>query len=665
MLNSQNYGNQVTLTSTGSVVPALYNADGIVGNTAGDHVVNHGTVEGAKAAYNNGNGGNGGVGIDLTAPGNIVNSGEIKGGAGTYAHYRVISDGGNGVSMAGGHISNGGFIYGGDRGGSNQGRVASAGGAGVYGAIDPVTLNNFGHIYGGGGGNYGQGGAGVDLTAGGTIHNNGFISGAYSYYGRGGAGVDFGAPSVLVNTGLIRGGGQSVGIDATGSRISNSGNILGGVGAYPGGAALSLTGGVLNNTGHIQGGSGGVSDHYQASPAGAGVIADGTTIANGGTIYGGSADGSSYGGAGVVLSGAGRLTNNGTISGGGAQYSVYGSRMAGAGVGVSLAPGARGSSTGLIQGGSSGSDEGRFALAGGAGLSLGAGSTFNNTGIIAGGAGSYGANYAGSGGDGADINGATLTTSGTIAAGSGGASPGQPGAPGDAVSFGSAAGTLIIDPGAVFEGNIVGSNAADDTIVLAGSASGTLAGFGTAITDITTIKENAGGTWTLQGSIGGQGSIEIGKDASLTLTGGAVTIPSVVFANGGDETLVLGSPAGFTATLSGFGSGDQIDLVGVKANALNYANGTLTLFGAGHSTVATLTFTGNYSTADFTLEEQHGTAELFYAGSPALHVQDFLPSGVVPNTRLIQVERPEATLATTWHVNGSIAEWHVWSSVHV
>ena len=206
----------------------------------------------------------------------------------------------------------------------------------------------------------------------------------------------------------------------------------------------------------------------------------------------------------------------------------------------------------------------------------------------------------------------------------------------------------------------MGSSAVDDTIVLAGPASGTLAGFGTTVTGITTIDEKAGGIWTLQGSISGQGTVDIGKGASLTLTGGAVSIPSVVFAHGGDDTLVLGSPASFTATLSGFGSGDQIDLAGVKANALSYANGTLTLFGAGHSTVATLNFAGSYSTANFTLEEQHGTAEVLYTGNPALHVQDFLAPAIVPNTQLIRTERPETTPGGISHVNGSSADWHFW-----
>ena len=101
-------------------------------------------------------------------------------------------------------------------------------GAGVYGTASTLSLDNTGTIYGGTGGGYGLGGAGVDLTAGGTIHNSGSIKGAYSYSGRGGAGVELGAASLLVNNGAISGGGESVGIDATDSKISNAGGIFGG-----------------------------------------------------------------------------------------------------------------------------------------------------------------------------------------------------------------------------------------------------------------------------------------------------------------------------------------------------------------------------------------------------------------------------------------------------
>lgn len=66
------------------------------------------------------------------------------------------------------------------------------------------------------------------------------------------------------------------------------------------------------------------------------------------------------------------------------------------------------------------------------------------------------------------------------------------------------------------------------------------------------------------------------------------------------------SPLDFLSILNGFGSGDQIDLLGQKASSLSFFNDTLTVVGQAGA-IAHLAFTGSYSQTDFTLSSDgHG-----------------------------------------------------------
>ena len=162
-----------------------------------------------------------------------------------------------------------------------------------------------------------------------------------------------------------------------------------------------------------------------------------------------------------------------------------------------------------------------IAGAGGIGVFLGADSSLTNSFTIIGGAGGIGEANAGAGGNAVDIEGGTLTNPGTLIGGVAGNQGGSPGTPGDAVLFGNG-GTLIVDPGAAFTGDTAGTA---DTLVLAGVAPGTLAGFGSTVTGIGRIEENAGGNRTLQGAIAGPGAIHMGPGASLTLEEGRSASP--------------------------------------------------------------------------------------------------------------------------------------------
>jgi hypothetical protein len=176
-----------------------------------------------------------------------------------------------------------------------------------------------------------------------------------------------------------------------------------------------------------------------------------------------------------------------------------------------------------------------------------------------------------------------------------------------------------------FTGYIVANS--NDTLVLGGTEAGTLSGFGTSVTGFETITENSSADWTLNGSIEGAGTLTVGSGGTLSLDG-AVSIATILFATGGQETLTLGTPTAVTSTFAGFGTGDQIDLIGLQATLLKYANGTLTLLNANHTVIDTLTFSGDYTKADFALQADGNNTELLYAGAPA-HLPDFLAGNAV------------------------------------
>ncbi len=427
---------------------------------------------------------------------------------------------------------------------------------------------------------------------------------------------------MLVNGGEIKGGYGGIGLVAAGSTIRNDESIAGGAGVkgvygqkytyIAGGDGVSLTGGVLTNVGVIAGGTG-TSPYggHGGTQGGAGVIDTGGAIFNNGTIEGGASYSSTGGNDGVELGAGASLTNHGTILGGKGENSDSGSFSISGAAGLVMTAAATAVNSGLIQGGSGTYRDG----SGGAGATVAIGGVLTNTGTVAGGAGgSPDRNSGGFGGAGVEIQGGTLVTSGTIIGG-----PDTVGGTmGDAVQFTEAAGTLVLMAGAVFEGNIVADPTVNDTLELAGSLHGTLSGFDTSITGFSTITEDSHAHWTLDGAISGTGSIALNSDAYLALSSGTVSIASIVFGAGGGETLYFGAPASVSSTLSGFGTGDRIDLDNIQASSLKYADGTLTLLDANNAIVDTLTFAGNYNTADFTLQREGQTTEVVYAGENAL-----------------------------------------------
>ena len=182
----------------------------------------------------------------------------------------------------------------------------AAGDDGIIGNLSRDEVTNHGRIVAGAGTTGGGGGVGVDLTAGGTIINHGFIYGGKSKYDgspvNGGDGVDI-RSGKITNAGTIFGG-----------ELIREGNTNG-----QGGTGVHATTGSVTiiNSGLIAGGysPGSGQDGNNADAGGVGVdLSAGGRLFNSGTIYGGHTD---HGfGAAVELAQHSTLVNHGTILGG-------------------------------------------------------------------------------------------------------------------------------------------------------------------------------------------------------------------------------------------------------------------------------------------------------------------------------------------------------------
>jgi len=622
--------------------------NGVVFSAVGT-LANHGSIlAGSAGSKGFGAGADGGIGVLLEAGGSVSNSGTITGGFGTYGSGSAASGvGGAGVEFA----SGGGTLI-------NHGTITG-------GADEGTTVS---HIQGGG--------DGVELNFGGVVTNAGDITGGYGGYdfgsksgGVGGAGIyTFGG--VQNNIGAITGGAGGgagdqggYGVRLAGGALRNEGSITGGAGGYSyegtggtGGIGLEAltTQAVLNAaTGTITGGAGGTTRYGDGGgQGGVGVSLGSAALTNLGTVYGGA--GSTYNGqngsdgsGGDGVSGAlfSRVDNGGLIVGGagGVDHPLgagtnYGTGNGGTGVDLTFTADLR--NTGTIAGGVGGVVYGGDGGTGGTGFSASNGVTAFNAGVISGGAGGSGVfpggiPYGGNGGLGVYLNGGTLTNAGTISGGAGGAGTSTSGTQGLAVQFGAAASTLVLDPGAVFNGVVAADPNAGDVLLLAGTG-GKLSGVGTQFTGFSTLAERPGAAWTLGAStLASTAEVIVRQDARLTFTGGlsggglvqldagatltadaGLGAATLRFADGGNETLVLGSTDAVATTLSGFGASDTIDLASV-VTSLTYLHNTLTLLD-GSSKVLALALSGEYTAADFSLKaDHHGGTDIVYAGPSA------------------------------------------------
>jgi hypothetical protein len=98
---------------------------------------------------------------------------------------------------------------------------------------------------------------------------------------------------------------------------------------------------------------------------------------------------------------------------------------------------------------------------------------------------------------------------------------------------------------------------------------------------------------------GKKGVVDLGDNGTAQFTAGIAKGETLVFTDA-TGTLLLDAPRRFKATISGFAAGDVIDLAGVEANRLSFADHQLRVTEDGR-TVADLHFAGHYTPGDFTL----------------------------------------------------------------
>lgn len=178
----------------------------------------------------------------------------------------------------------------------------------------------------------------------------------------------------------------------------------------------------------------------------------------------------------------------------------------------------------------------------------------------------------------------------------------------------------LTDSGTITLGGATTSLGAAALTVAAG---GLLTGNGSVTSNVTApgSVNAAGGLLDFTKALSGPGSASIATGATLEVDG-KLTLKGVSFASGGkNQVLALKAPASTTSAVSGFGKGTTIDLLNIGVTKLSYSgtttSGTLTI-SSGTSTVAKLSFVGDYTTASFSFaSDGHNGTDIVGTGSLA------------------------------------------------
>ncbi len=473
------------------------------------------------------------------------------------------------------------------------GFITPTAGVGVYSDLANATILNQGGIYGAFSPQKDStlaGANGVDLFGGGTLTNQGLISGGGATIG-GAIGVSVASSTVFNDkTAGIRGGLYGgTGLAATASYILNAGKIGGGFESKSttAGVGVMLTASTLINTGSIYGSAPGL---------GAARLYAGSTLVNSGQISGpagawavyvasGSVTNTAGGvilpsqsaGQGVDLSSGATLINQGFI-GLPANYATVGTA---GGTGVLVSSGALLSNTGTIDGIGSAT-----TLAGGTGVVV-IGDSFTNNGLIVGGPG-YGAALGtpgfdvtpGLGGTGLSLDGGSVTNDGSIAGGQafGPGTAGAIGGPGVLVIAGTLTNNANISGGG--NPNVQGPLGGPGVDLQSGSVvnDGTISG-GPGNGAVGVGAEISGGSLTNNGKLEGSTGVEIVPGGA----GGIFLDNTDVIAGFSGDGVSMGAAA--RVVNSGMISGPTIAVaISAVGSLTNTSTGTLVGGAAGVTT---------------------------------------------------------------------------------
>jgi hypothetical protein len=454
-------------------------------------------------------------------------------------------------------------------------------------------------------------GAGPSASSGpGTVINSGIILGTSSY----GAILVSGGTITNQNSGTISGGFEGVIIKGAAGTVDNLGHILA-TSTGPSGIGVKIQAG-----GSVFNEAAGTITGYEA---GAYFVGQTGSITNNGSIGASHGTGIGFQFGGLATNQSHGLISGGTEGiysfGGPASVTNAGTIAASNGIGVLLVDGGSVSNGGLTTVTSPGS----YILPAGTiigtrmGVEIGQSGTVVNAGLIKAtntNVQSYGVQLGGGAGSvinqaggiilayarGVQSNGpTTIINAGTIEA---------TGSNGIAVLFGgSALNRLIINPGAVFVGSVVGSGYFPGPNVLelaSGSSQGTIGGLGSQYTGFTDMTIDAGASWQLTGvntisipetltnagtlkllaasftdtgglvnnglinidpstltvaDLSGSGTIELGADSTLTLSGSVSAGETIIF-TGTNAVLNILQSSNFLGTVQGQGSSDQVNV---------------------------------------------------------------------------------------------------------
>jgi len=509
-----------------------------------------------------------GAGIELTSGGIVTNLAgatvtglvgvSILGLSGSVVNAGAITAPGTSTLATGVYLQLGGGI-------DNQAGGLITGDTAVYIYGGAGTVHNAGTIAA-------SAQTGVFMISGGAVTNDaaGQISGTWAIAierGPGTAALD----GTVVNHGTLTGGSQD-GVYLAGGTVTNyaDGLITGTWGVVSQQAAALLNAGTITGTASsgVYLSAGTVTNQSTgriAGDFGVTINTAGGQVINAGTIAGvaqsgigvvggavtNSAGGSISGAWGISIeTTAGSVVNDGHISGPSQSgiYLVAGSVTNNAGGRID------GGWAVAIHGAGSVLNAGTLAATTQSGIYIGAGGTITN---LAGGTIS--------GTTGIDLRAAagTVDTAGSIA-----------GSGGTAVSFAPGYANLLkVHPGAAFSGLVDGGNTIGAPIASAlefAAGSGTLAGLGTTLVDFSGITLDPGAAWTLRGT-----------------------------------------PAGFAGPISGFATGDTIELAGLTGSISGFAGGTLSLQSSAGPLA--LAFAGNIPAQGFTFANSSGGLDITLA----------------------------------------------------